>query len=116
MALFYYLLKYSNYEIAHIRSIIFTALTIDSLFYVFSCKSLRKNIWQINLFSNKILIITWLFGVTMLLGALYLGPLQTLLKTVPLNLFDWGLVLGLGILNIILIEATKYYFIARHET
>jgi len=116
LALFYYLLKYSNYEIAHIRSIIFTALTIDSLFYVFSCKSLRKNIWQINLFSNKILIITWLFGVTMLLGALYLGPLQTLLKTVPLNLFDWGLVLSLGILNIILIEATKYYFIARHET
>jgi len=52
----------------------------------------------------------------MLLGALYLGPLQTLLKTVPLNFFDWGLVLGLGILNITLIEATKYYFIARHET
>ena len=52
----------------------------------------------------------------MLLGALYFGPLQTLLKTVPLNLFDWSLVLSLGILNIVLIEATKYYFIARHKT
>jgi len=116
LTLFYYLLKYSNYEIIHIRSIIFAALTIDSLFYVFSCKSLRRNIWKINLFSNKILIITWVFGVTMLLGALYFGPLQTLLKTVPLNLFDWSLVLSLGILNIVLIEATKYYFIARHKT
>jgi len=52
----------------------------------------------------------------MLLGALYIGPLQTLLKTVPLNFIDWILILGLGILNMILIEATKYYFIVRHET
>ena len=116
LALFYYLLKYSGYEIAHIRSIVFAALTVDSLFYVFSCKSLRRNIWQINLFSNKFLIISWLFGVSMLLGALYIGPLQTLLKTVPLNFIDWILILGLGILNMILIEATKYYFIVRHET
>jgi len=115
LALFYYLLKYSGYEIVHIRSIIFAGLTIDSLFYVFSCKSLRRNIWQINLFSNKFLIISWLIGLTMLLGALYIGPLQTLLKTAPLNFIDWGLILSLGILNIILIEATKYYFIARHE-
>ena len=115
LALFYYLLKYSGYEIVHIRSIIFAGLTIDSLFYVFSCKSLRRNIWQINLFSNKFLIISWLIGLTMLLGALYIGPLQTLLKTVPLNFIDWILILGLGILNMILIEATKYYFIARHE-
>ncbi len=116
LALFYYLLKYSGYEIAHIRSIVFAALTVDSLFYVFSCKSLRRNIWQINLFSNKFLIISWLFGVSMLLGALYIGPLQTLLKTVSLNFIDWILILGLGILNMILIEATKYYFIVRHET
>jgi len=116
LGLFYYLLKYSGYEIAHIRSIIFAALTIDSLFYVFSCKSLRRNIWQINPFSNRLLIGAWLFGIIMLWAAIYLEPLQNLLKTVPLNMFDWGLILGLGVLNIFLIEMTKYYFIARHET
>ena len=116
LSLFYWLLKYSGYEISHIRSIIFAALTIDSLFYIFSCKSLRRNIWQINLFSNKILIISWLFGVIMLLAAIYLEPLQKLLQTVSLNLFDWSLIMGLGILNIFLIEITKYYFITRHKT
>ncbi len=115
LGLFYYLLKYSGYQIAHIRSIIFAALTIDSLFYVFSCKSLRRNIWHINPFSNRLLIGSWLFGVVMLLAAIYLEPLQKLLQTVPLNLFDWSLILGLGILNIFLIETTKYYFITRHE-
>jgi len=113
LGLFFYLLKYTNYEIPHIRSIIFAGLTVDSLFYIFSCKSLRRNIWHTNPFSNKFLILAWFFGVVMLLAALYLAPLQTLLKTTPLNLFDWSLILGIGLLNIILIEATKYYFITR---
>lgn len=116
LGFFYYFLKYTGYEIAHIRSVIFAALTIDSLFYIFSCKSLRRNIWRINPFSNKFLIWSWVFGVVMLLAAIYLSPLQSLLKTVPLNLFDWVLILGVGLVNIFLIELTKYYFIARHET
>ena len=116
LGLFFWLMKYSGYEIPHIRSIIFAGLAIDSFFYVFSCKSLRKNLWQINLFSNKFLILAWIFGALMLLSAFYLPPFQTLLKTVPLNLFDWQLILGLGLINIALIEATKYYFIVRHKT
>ncbi|MCD6528080.1 HAD-IC family P-type ATPase [bacterium] len=114
--LLFWLIKYSGYEISHIRSIIFAGLTIDSIFYIFSCKSLRKNIWQINPVSNKFLVFSWIFGVIALIGALYLPILQTLLKTVPLNFFDWQLILGLGLFNIILIESVKYYFIARHQT
>lgn len=115
LSLFFFLLKYSGYEISHIRSVIFAGLTIDSLFYIFSCKSLRRNLWQVNLLSNKFLIFSWLFGIVMLLIALYLPFFQELLKTVPLNLVDWGLVLGLGFLDMLLIEATKHYFIARKQ-
>jgi Ca2+-transporting ATPase len=111
LGLFFWLFKYSGYQISHIRSIIFAGLTIDSIFYIFSCKSLRRNLWQINPFSNKFLISTWVFGILMLLAALYLPVLQTLLKTAPLNLFDWTLILGIGILNVVLIEATKWWFI-----
>jgi Ca2+-transporting ATPase len=115
LGLFFWLFKFSGYEISHIRSIIFAGLSIDSLFYVFSCKSLKRNLWQINPFSNKFLIFAWLFGVIMLLAAFYLPLLQTLLRTTPLNLFDWGLILGLGVLNIFLIEITKWWFIAKRE-
>jgi len=116
LGLFFLLLKYSGYEISHIRSIIFAALTIDSLFYVFSCKSLRRNLWHINIFTNKFLIYAWVFGIIMLLSAIYIPFLQGLLKTISLNLFDWGLVLGLGFLNIVLIEFTKWLFISRKIT
>jgi len=116
VGLFFWLWKFSGYEISHIRSIIFAGLAIDSMFYIFSCKSLRENIWQINLFANRFLIFAWIFAIIVLLTGLYLPALQTLLKTVPLNSFDWQLVLGLGLLNIILIEATKWYFIVKHQT
>ena len=113
--LFFWLYKFSDYGISHIRTIIFSGLAIDSLFYIFSCKSLRKNIWEINLFSNKIMIFAWIFGWIMLLCAIYLPPFQVLLKTVPLNIYDWGLLIGLGVINIILVEITKWHFIVKKQ-
>ena len=105
-----------NHDIIYVRTMIFACLTIDSLFYVFSCKSLRRNLWHINPFSNKLLVLAWAFGVIMLIAALYLPPMQTLLKTVPLGFFDWLIVMSLGLIKLILIEVTKYYFIVRHQT
>lgn len=114
LGLFLWLLK-KGLPLQEIRTIIFAGLAIDSLFYVFSCKNLRKNIWQINIFSNKILLFSWVWGIIMLFAAIYLPPLQSLLKTYALSLFDWGLILGLGMLNLILIEGTKYYFISKKQ-
>jgi len=115
LGLFFWLMKYSGYEISHIRSVIFAGLTIDSLFYIFSCKSLRKNIWNINILSNRILIFSWFLGIIALTAALYLEPFQMLLKTEPLNIFDWKLILSLGLANLILIEIAKYYFIKKKQ-
>ena len=117
LGLFFWLFgKFGRENLAYIQTMIFAGLGINSLFYIFSCKSLRKNIWQINPFSNKFLVMAVLFGFLMLSLGIYLPTLQTLLKTVSLGFQDWLILLGLGILNIILIEGTKYYFIARHQT
>ena len=51
----------------------------------------------------------------MLFLAIYLPALQTLLKTVPLYLNDWLIILALGIIELILIEATKWYFIGKKK-
>jgi len=114
LGLFFWLWK-QNHDIAYVRTMIFACLTIDSLFYVFSCKSLRRNLWHINPFSNKILVAAVLIGVLMLVLAIYLPALQTLLKTIPLGFNDWLIILGLGMIEIILIEATKWHFITKKE-
>ncbi len=115
LGLFFWLLNQSH-DITYVRTMIFACLTIDSIFYVFSCKSLRRNLWHINPFSNKFLTITVLIGFLMLVSAVYLPPLQALLKTVPLNFADWLIVLSLGLVELILIEATKWFFIVKKLT
>jgi len=82
---------------------------LATLFYAFSCKSLKKNIWEINLFTNFWLILACLFGVFMLLIAIYFPGLQTLLRTQGLSVSDWSLVLILSFVNIIVIEISKYF-------
>ena len=117
LGLFFWLLgKFGEENLNYIRTMIFACLGSNSLFYVFSCKSLRKNIWQTSLFNNKLLILGCVVGFLALAAALYLPVLQNVLKTVPLGFFDWLIVIGLGLVNIVAIETAKYYFIARHQT
>jgi len=114
LGLFLWLLD-NSLPLAEIRTIIFAVLAIDSIFYAFSCKNLRKNIWEYNLFSNLYLIGSVFFSLCMLLLAVYTPLFQKLLKTVSLNFFDWFLILGLGILNLILVEIVKFFFIKKHK-
>jgi Ca2+-transporting ATPase len=114
LGLFFWLYGH-DYELSHIRTMIFAALGSSSLLYVYSFKSLRKSLWQINPFSNKFLTGAVAIGALMLLLAIYLHPLQILLGTVPLNSLEWLIVIGSGVLDILLIEAVKWYFIIRHK-
>ncbi|HPC37391.1 MAG TPA: HAD-IC family P-type ATPase [Candidatus Paceibacterota bacterium] len=112
----FFLLLRQNYELDYLRTMIFAMLAIDSISYVFYCKSLRKNIWQINLFNNKFLLGAWLFGVLALIAAIYFPPLNMLLKTTPLYLDSWKIIIGMGVINIALIEFVKWIFIRNGKT
>lgn len=115
LSVFFFLLR-QNYELDYLRTMIFAMLAIDSISYVFCCKSLRKNIWQINLFNNKFLLGAWLFGVLALIAAIYFPPLNILLETTPLYLDSWKIIIGMGLINIVLIEFVKWIFICSGKT
>lgn len=108
-ALFYALLKF-GFHIDFIRTVIFVALGIDSLFYIFSCKSLHKNIWQTKFWDNMFLNISVIFGIIMLLGAIYLPFLQTLLHTVSLPFWAFFLLIIFAMLKVAAIEGVKSFF------
>lgn len=114
-ALYYYLQNYTGYELSSTRTIIFATLVICTLFNVFSCKSLRQNIWHINPFSNLYLLASWLFGVVALIAAIYIPFLQELLRTEPLSLGNWVTVAILGVINIAMVEFTKLVLIVRNK-
>jgi len=108
LLIFFLLYKFSNYEISHLRTISFVGLALGSFFYLYSCKNFRKNIWEYDIFSNKILNLTLLFGILMILTAVYLPIFQILLRTYPLNLFDWSILFAFGLVNLGLFELIKY--------
>lgn len=97
------------------RSLAFAVLGANSLFYVFSCRSLRQPVWQTALFSNRWLILGVGAGFLLLLSAFYFPPLVILLRTVPLGIFEWGLVLATGLAVVILIEGVKFAFVLKSK-
>jgi len=109
LLIFFLLYKFSNYEISHLRTISFAGLMLGSFFYAFSCKNLRKNIWEYNAFSNKVLNFTIFLAVLLLITAIYLPVFQVLLSTFPLNIFDWSVLLTFGFVNLALFELVKYF-------
>lgn len=113
LGLFWYLFKYTYYDLNHIRTIIFIGLAIVTLFYVFSCKNLKKNLWQYNPFNNRFLNFSVFFGLVMLLAAIYLPIFQKVLRTVSLSFQDWLILIILGLINVILIELGKAIFIIK---
>jgi len=112
-ALFYWLLKGQEFEINHIRTFIFAALGVDSLFYIFSCRSLRYSIIKIKPWSNKWLLMAVGFGLLMIILPIYVSVTQDLFNFTALLATDWILIIILSIIKIIGIEITKYIFVGR---
>ncbi|MDP4007503.1 MAG: cation-transporting P-type ATPase, partial [bacterium] len=112
--LFLWLLQ-TSYTLQHIQTFIFVGLGIDSLFYVFSVRSLRKNIWHYNPFSNLWVTGSVLLGFLLLAAAVYLPFLQFLLHTFALTFFDWSVLVALGLANVFLIELVKWYYIRKQK-
>ncbi len=110
LGLFYYFWK-STGDLSLARTIAFTSVGIDSLIYVFSCRSLRIPIIKKNPFSNPWLVYAVIGGIILQIAAIYFGPLQNVLRTVPLTLDHW-LVIGTAVIFVILlIEVIKYLFL-----
>ena len=113
--LFFVLLEHTDYDIGLIRTIMFATMAIMTLFNVFSCKTFRRNIWEISIFSNGYLVAAWLLGILALIAAIYTPLLQELLQTQVLGIANWAVILIVSLVNVALIEITKLYFIVKRK-
>ena len=84
----------------HARTLAFSTLVFVQLAHTFNSRSEHKSIFDIGFFSNKYLVGAVLLSVGLQLSVVYTPVLQPLFGTVPLNIFDWGLILALSSLII----------------
>ena len=89
------------------RSIAFATLGINSLFYVFSIRTLRQPFWVENPFGNKWLNVAVVVGLFFQVIPFIFEPLRNFLNLEALSLQQWAAVFGAALLMFFLIELTK---------
>lgn len=93
-----------------VKTFIFASFATYTLFLPFAIKSLERSIFQYSPFSNPYLVIGSGIGFVLTACVLYVPFLQRVFGTVPLTLPWIGAVFGIGIINIALVELTKWLF------
>jgi Ca2+-transporting ATPase len=102
-------------EIHHIRSYIFLLMAVDSLLYVFSIRSLKHNLWEINPFANKVLNLAVLTGFGLVWASFHIPLVAGALELEGLSLLEVLTAVLLGVVKIFIIELIKYAFIVKQR-
>ena len=90
------------------RSIVFASFAINSMVYIFAYRSMRLPLHRMNkLTSNQPLIWSVLAGSLTALIAFFIPGLRDLLGIVPLNLEEWGWVIGVALALLATVEVGK---------
>ncbi|OGL66572.1 hypothetical protein A2856_02710 [Candidatus Uhrbacteria bacterium RIFCSPHIGHO2_01_FULL_63_20] len=100
-------------DLAHMRTILFAAVGVDSLLYVFAVKSFRVPIWRTRLSDNPSLLAGVLIGFLLMAAAVFWRPLSGAFGNVPLSAGEAGLVFALGLVKLSGIELAKATFLSR---
>lgn len=78
-------------------------------FNAWNCRSLGNSIFKIPFFSNMYLVWATTIIVALQILAVYWGPLQFVLKTVPLSFTDWILAIGVAASVVVVDEVRKVF-------
>jgi Ca2+-transporting ATPase len=105
VALFYWELQASSLD--HARTIAFCTIVGFQWFNALNSRSSHQSVFKIGFFSNRWLMIGLPIAIALQLLVIYTPPLQNLFHTVPLNVSQWGIVIGVSASVWILEEIRK---------
>ncbi|TSC80904.1 MAG: Ca2+-transporting ATPase [Parcubacteria group bacterium Gr01-1014_29] len=108
-------LESMEYTIEHIRTVMFMGLALDSIFFAYSLRSLRQPIWRIRVLGNPFFFFSFAISIGLLVLAFVFEPLGNLLSVTSLWAVDYWIIFALGVIDLLLIEAGKWWFIRRGE-
>lgn len=84
---------YFGFSVRTCRTMTLATLVLSQLIHVFECKSETRTLFEINLLSNKYLLLSVIISIVMILGIIYVPFFQSIFKTTNINLIQWGIVL-----------------------
>jgi len=94
-------------------TIALATLSAFQWFNAFNCRSEHCSLFQMNFFSNKWLIIGLIIAVALQLTAVYTPFMNMILRTTPLSLSDWLIIIPISA-SVILVDEIRKLF-ARYQ-
>ena len=99
---------YFEADLAKAWTISLTTLAVFQWFNAWNCRSDSKSIFQMDFFSNKFLIGATTLVIFLQILAVYTPFLQSILRTVPLSLSEWLMIIPVAV-SIVVVEETRKY-------
>ncbi|PEB50942.1 ATPase [Bacillus pseudomycoides] len=93
----------------HAQTMAFVVLSFSQLVHSFNLRSSTKSIFSIGVFTNKYLVFSLLIGVLMQVCIISIAPLANIFGVHALTIKDWGFVLLLSIIPLIVNEVIKLF-------
>jgi len=91
-----------------------TTLAMFHWFNAWNCRHESKSIFQMNPFSNKFLVGATLIIISLQLLVIYNPLMQKFLRTMPLELSEWLIIIPIAA-SIVLVEEIRKFFYRRKE-
>jgi len=107
LGLFYYYWKIGG-NLTEARTIMFAAIGLSTMFYIYAIRGLKKSIFRINPFSNRFLVFATIFGLGAIIVSIYLPFFNNLLQTTPIPLLDWIPIAAYSFCSILVFETGKW--------
>ena len=85
--------KYYRMNLETCRTIALGTLILSQLIHVFECRSEKKSIFSINLFTNLYLVCAVSISIMMLICVIYIPFLSTVFHTISLNFQQWCIII-----------------------
>lgn len=97
VTLFAFMLAYKAHpdHLAYAQTVAFATLVMAQLIHVFDCRS-EVSVFSRNPFGNMYLVWAVLSSLVLMLLVIYIPSLQPIFHTVPIQLKDWMLIIGLS--------------------
>ncbi len=103
----------STGNLDYARTMTFTALVMLEMFAVFASRTFTP-FGRLNPFSNKWLLFGVCSSILIQLVIVYWAPMQVIFDTVALSLFDWIILLALGMIGYLIMEFSKFFLKSSH--
>ncbi len=111
----YLYLEYLKLPLEELRSVMFLAVAMDSLFISFAFRSLTTPLWRIPLRNNIFFVGSFIVSGLLLFVVLSVPMLQKILSYTPLPAFDIALVFAFSLSTLVTVEIAKWIFFERED-